>query len=120
MLGPLAEFVVGHGSLELPAIWISGGAGLLMSQAMLFPGRYNPRTELRLKGRISVQIIVGIVPLLLVAGLIEAFLSPSSISGLAKAMLGLCLGSALVAYVVLRGHPETGETGAAQGGSVFP
>ena len=73
MLLPLAEFVVGHGSLELPAIWISGGAGLLMAEAMLFPGRYSRRVELRLKGRSSVQIIVGIVPMLLVAGAIEGF-----------------------------------------------
>ena len=102
MLLPLTEFVVAHGSLELPAIWISGGAGLLMAQAMLFPGRYSRRVELRLKGRNSVQIMVGIVPLLLVAGAIEAFVSPSDISGVAKALLGLSLAVALLGYIVAR------------------
>ncbi|MDR3617708.1 MAG: stage II sporulation protein M [Paludisphaera borealis] len=101
MLTPLAEFVVGHGSLELPAIWISAGAGLLMADAMLFPGRYGRREELRLQGRKSVQIIVGIVPLLLIAGAIEAFISPSNAPGAAKALLGLCLGLALLSYIVL-------------------
>ena len=105
MLLPLTEFVVAHGSLELPAIWISGGAGLLMAQAMLFPGRYGRRVELRLKGRSSVQIIVGIVPLLLVAGAIEAFISPSNIPGVAKALLGLSLAVALLGYIVACGHP---------------
>jgi uncharacterized membrane protein SpoIIM required for sporulation len=105
MLLPLTEFVVAHGSLELPAIWISGGAGLLMAQAMVFPGRYGRRVELRLKGRSSVQIIVGIVPLLLVAGAIEAFISPSNIPGVAKALLGLSLTAALLGYIVARGHP---------------
>jgi len=105
MLLPLLEFVVAHGSLELPAIWISAGAGLLMAQAMLFPGRYGRRVELRLKGRSSVQIIVGIVPLLLVAGAIEAFLSPSNIPGIAKALLGLSLVVALLGYIVARGRP---------------
>jgi uncharacterized membrane protein SpoIIM required for sporulation len=105
MLLPLTEFVVAHGSLELPAIWISAGAGLLMAQAMLFPGRYARRVELRLKGRSSVQIIVGIVPLLLVAGAIEAFISPSNIPGVAKALLGLSLAVALLGYIVARGHP---------------
>jgi uncharacterized membrane protein SpoIIM required for sporulation len=105
MLLPLMEFIVAHGSLELPAIWISGGAGLLMAQAMLFPGRYSRRVELRLKGRSSVQIIVGIVPLLLVAGAIEAFISPSDIPGIAKALLGLSLAVALLGYIVARGHP---------------
>ncbi len=104
MLLPLSEFIVGHGSLELPSIWISGGAGLLMAQAMLFPGRYRRRDELRLKGRASVQIIVGIVPLLLVAGAIEAFISPSGISGLAKALLGLSLAVGLLCYIVVQGE----------------
>jgi uncharacterized membrane protein SpoIIM required for sporulation len=101
MLLPLTEFVVGHGSLELPAIWISGGAGLLMAQALLLPGRYSRRVELRLKGRSSVQIMVGIVPVLLVAGAIEAFVSPSNVPGVAKALLGLSLALALLGYILL-------------------
>jgi uncharacterized membrane protein SpoIIM required for sporulation len=105
MLLPLTEFVVGHGSLELPAIWISGGAGLLMAQAMLFPGRYSRRVELRLKGQRSLQIMVGIVPVLLVAGAIEAFVSPSNVPGIAKAVLGLSLALALLGYI-LRGKDE--------------
>jgi uncharacterized membrane protein SpoIIM required for sporulation len=104
MLVPLTEFVVGHGSLELPAIWISGGAGLLMAEAMLFPGRYSRRVELRLKGRRSAQIMVGIVPILLVAGAIEGFISPSSVPGVAKALLGLSLGIALLGYIVASGR----------------
>jgi uncharacterized membrane protein SpoIIM required for sporulation len=107
MLLPLMEFIVAHGSLELPAIWISGGAGLLMAQAIVFPARYSRRVELRLKGRSSVQIIVGIVPLLLVAGAIEAFVSPSDLPGIAKSMLGLSLAVALLGYIVARGHPGT-------------
>jgi len=105
MLSPLTEFIVAHGSLELPAIWISGGAGLLMAQAMLFPGRYGRRVELRLKGRASIQIVVGIVPPLLVAGAIEAFVSPSDLPGAAKALLGLSLAVALLGYIVARGRP---------------
>jgi uncharacterized membrane protein SpoIIM required for sporulation len=102
MFLPLAEFVIAHGSLELPAIWISGGAGLLMAEAMLFPGRYSRSVELRLKGRSSVQIMVGIVPMLLVAGAIEAFISPSNLSGVAKAALGLSLALALLGYIISR------------------
>jgi uncharacterized membrane protein SpoIIM required for sporulation len=104
MLLPLTEFVVGHGSLELPAIWISGGAGLLMAEALLFPGRYSRRVELRLQGRRSVQIIVGIIPILLVAGAIEGFVSPSSVPGFAKALLGLSLAIALLGYIVAGGR----------------
>ncbi len=108
MLQPLAEFVVGHGSLELPAIWISGGAGLLMARALLFPGRYSRRVELRLRGRESVQIMVGIVPILLIAGLVEAFVSPSALPGPAKAMLGLTLFLTLLGYILSRGSDQPG------------
>jgi uncharacterized membrane protein SpoIIM required for sporulation len=110
MLGPLAEFVIGHGSLELPAIWISGGAGLLLADALLFPGRYSRSVELQFKGRRSVQLMVGIVPILLIAGAIEAFVSPSNLPGIAKACCGLTLFLGLVAYVIAapRSTPPTG------------
>jgi hypothetical protein len=47
--------------------------------------------------------MVGIVPLLLVAGAIKAFVSPSNIPGVAKAFLGLIAAVALLAYIVARG-----------------
>ena len=103
MLLPLSEFIVAHGSLELPAIWISSGAGLLMAEALLFPGRFARGVEVRRKGRASVQIMVGIVPILLIAGTIEAFVSPSDLPGIAKAMLGLTLGLTLLGYILSRG-----------------
>jgi uncharacterized membrane protein SpoIIM required for sporulation len=109
MLVPLAEFVVGHGSLELPAIWISGGAGLLLADALLLPGRYRRSDELLLKGRRSVQIVVGIVPLLLVAAVVEAFVSPSNLPGPAKACLGAALALGLIAYVVTAPPPVSQE-----------
>jgi uncharacterized membrane protein SpoIIM required for sporulation len=99
MLGPLAEFIIGHGSLELPAIWISAGAGLMLARALLFPGRYRRGDELRLTGRRSVQIMVGIVPILLIAAGVEAFVSPSNLAGIAKAALGFALLLGLVAYI---------------------
>jgi hypothetical protein len=74
-----------------------------MAQAMVFPGRYSRGVELRQKGRSSVQIMVGIVPMLLVAGAIEAFISPSNLSGVAKAFLGLSLALALLGYLISRG-----------------
>ena len=57
-----------------------------------------------MKGRSSVRIMVGIFPLLLVAGAIEAFISPSGAPGVAKALLGLCLGLALLGYIALASH----------------
>jgi uncharacterized membrane protein SpoIIM required for sporulation len=84
-----------------------------MAEAMLFPGRYSRRVELRLQGRRSVQIIVGIIPILLVAGAIEGFVSPSSVPGFAKALLGLSLAIALLGYIVAGGRAGTSSQGTA-------
>ena len=104
MLRALAEFVVGHGSLELPAIWISGGAGLLLAQALLFPGQFRRGMELRLKARQSVEVMVGLIPVLLIAAIVEAFISPSGIPGYAKMCLGAALACGLVAYIASAPH----------------
>jgi hypothetical protein len=58
--------------------------------------------------------MVGIVPVLLVAGAIEAFVSPSPLPGLAKALLGLSLAVALLGAIVARGQPGmAGRAGSA-------
>jgi uncharacterized membrane protein SpoIIM required for sporulation len=109
LLGPLLQFVIGHGSLELPAIWISGGAGLILARALVFPGRYSRSIELRQGAQRSVQIMMGVIPLLLIAAAVEGFVSPSELPGWIKAALGLSLFLALVAYVVSVRTPASEE-----------
>lgn len=74
---PFWAFVFPHGSLELPAIFLSGGAGLLIARAILFPGRYRRADALKVYGTQAAQLVFGVVPLLVIAGLIEGFFSPS-------------------------------------------
>jgi len=107
----LAEFVVGHGSLELPAIWIASAAGLVLGRAMVFPRRYSRGVELRLAARRSVQLALGTVPMLLVAAVVEAFISPSGASGRAKATLGLALAALWGLYIVLSGRETSKQSG---------
>lgn len=73
----LWSFVAPHGALELPSILIAGGAGLRLGAAMLFPGTMRWRESVALGGRDATQLISGIVPLLVIAGLLEGFFSPS-------------------------------------------
>jgi uncharacterized membrane protein SpoIIM required for sporulation len=73
----LWSFIAAHGALELPAIFISGGAGLRLAAGLLFPGLLRRKDSLALAGSESVRLISGIIPLLIVAGLLEAFLSPT-------------------------------------------
>ena len=76
---PFWAFVLPHGSLELPAIFLAGGAGLLIGKALVFPGEYTRIDALKLNGVKAAQLLFGIVPMLLIAGAIEGFFSPSPI-----------------------------------------
>ncbi|HUY81305.1 MAG TPA: stage II sporulation protein M [Acidobacteriaceae bacterium] len=77
MLKDLLNFVAAHSALELPSIFIAGGAGLRIAAGLLFPGVLKRKDSLALAAREAVRLLAGVVPLLVMAGLLEAFLSPS-------------------------------------------
>ncbi|MBB5057138.1 putative membrane protein SpoIIM required for sporulation [Granulicella aggregans] len=71
------SFVAAHGALELPSIFISGGAGLRLATGLLFPGMVRRKDALALAGGESIRLLAGTIPMLTIAGILEAFLSPS-------------------------------------------
>ena len=95
------SFVAPHGALELPAIVIAGGAGLLLAKGILVPGPQSRRDSLASAAALAVRLVLGVVPLLLVAGIIEGFVSPSGIPVSAKLAIsaaGLCLLGSYLAW----------------------
>ena len=72
-------FVSAHGVIELTAIFISGGAGLLIGKALLMPGDLRRIDALVENGRLAIKLVLGCIPMLLIAGLIEGFISPAHI-----------------------------------------
>ena len=74
---PLWSFIAPHGSLELPAIIIAGGAGFRIGRAMLFPGGYRWKESVAKGGIEATQLVAGVIPMLVVAGCLEGFFSPS-------------------------------------------
>lgn len=76
MSGRLLAFVAPHGVLELSAIFISGAAGLLIGKSLLFPGQYRRVDAFRVAGKDAIRLFAGCIPVLLVAGSIEGFVSP--------------------------------------------
>jgi uncharacterized membrane protein SpoIIM required for sporulation len=99
-------FVVGHGSLELPAIFISGGAGLLLGKGMLFPGDLPRADSIRLAARSAVGLFLGCIPILLIAGAVEGFISPrTDLDGRFKVIVGACLFIALLVYLFVPRAP---------------
>lgn len=106
LLPNITMFVVGHGSLELPAIFISGGAGLLLGRAILFPGQYSRGDSIRLAARPAFGLVMGCVPLLLIAGAIEGFISPrTDVPYAAKLMVGMAAFACLLIYIMVPRQP---------------
>jgi uncharacterized membrane protein SpoIIM required for sporulation len=95
----LWSFVAPHGILELPAIFIAGGAGLEIARGMLFPGLLPRRESLARTGGRAARLVLGIVPMLVVAGIIEGFVSPSGIAAPLKFLLAAVLFAALATYL---------------------
>jgi len=95
----LWSFVAAHGSLELPSILIAGGAGFRLGHAMLFPGALRWKDSVARGGIEATKLVSGIVPLLVVAGCLEGFFSPSqapvwlkfTVGGVLFALLNLWL-----------------------------
>jgi uncharacterized membrane protein SpoIIM required for sporulation len=74
---PLWTFVAPHGALELPSIVIAGGAGFRLGHAMLFPGVLRWRDSVARGGIEATRLVSGIIPMLVIAGCLEGFFSPS-------------------------------------------
>jgi uncharacterized membrane protein SpoIIM required for sporulation len=99
----LWSFVAPHGVLELPAIFIAGGAGLRLAQALLFPGTLSRRDSLAIGGNQAVQLLVGVIPVLIIAGTIEGFFSPSSVLAPAKFLVAALLFTLFTLYLTFGG-----------------
>ena len=98
MSSDLAEFIVAHGFVELSVIFLAGGCGLYMGDALIRPGLQRRSDALIAHARQSVMAILGCVPLLIGAGLIEGLLSPSGLPMPVKLLVGLVTGVALHRY----------------------
>src|SRR5207249_4660228 len=73
----LLTFVLGHGVLELTAIFIAAVAGFRLAKAMIAPGDRTRRDALVVESRIAAQMIGAVVTLLAIAGTIAGLLSTS-------------------------------------------
>lgn len=102
--GALWSFVAAHGFLELSVIFISGGAGLRVARGIIRPGLLSRRESVALAGRSATLIACGCVPLLIVAGTLEGFVSPSGLPGGVKLAIGLTTAVALYSYLILAGR----------------
>jgi uncharacterized membrane protein SpoIIM required for sporulation len=95
----LWSFVAPHGVLELPAIFIAGGAGLRLAYGLLFPGFLPRRESVARAGTEAVKLLLGTIPILVIAGVIEAFVSPTGLAVPLKFGMAASLFALLLAYL---------------------
>lgn len=106
----LWSFVAPHGVLELPAIFIAGAAGLLIAKGLLFPGTLPRRLSLQRSGAEAIRLLLGVIPMLVVAGLVEGFVSPSRLPASLKFGVGGALISMLLLYLNSRPTLKSGSS----------
>jgi uncharacterized membrane protein SpoIIM required for sporulation len=100
----LLSFVSAHGVIELSVICLAGGAGFMLADAILRPGMLTRGEALRLASSRAVLLLLGGAALLLVAGTIEGFLSPSDAPKWVKFGTGILTGVLLYGYWIFAGR----------------
>ena len=100
----ILTFVVGHGSLELGAIVLAGGAGLAMGWSIVAPGEITRLASLQSVARDVVVIVFGAAVMLLGAAAIEGFWSASAIPIGIKRSVGATMFVLVMAYLLLVGR----------------
>lgn len=100
----LVNFMVGHGVIELSCIFIAGGAGMMIGYAIINPGDLTRGQALKKTGMEAARIVIGCALLLVIAGLIEGFISPSGIHPAFKVTIGVATGIAMYSYLFLVGR----------------
>ncbi len=103
LLGYLLEFILGHGLLELFAIWVAGAAGFLLGRSVVAPGDLLRADALVVSGRRAVRMVGGAAVLLVVAGLIEGFVSAGT-GGVAVRAAASALSLVFLAIYLLNGR----------------
>jgi uncharacterized membrane protein SpoIIM required for sporulation len=93
-----------HGVIELTAIQIAGGAGLLIASAIVAPGRLRRIDALRQRARRAGVLIIGVAAMLVVAGTIEGFVSPQKTPVLFRVSVGTLTALGLIVYFGLAGR----------------
>ena len=93
------SLILPHGVLELAAIFICGGCGLMLGKGMLMPGEYTRRHSLILHAKKAAVLIPGVVVMLVIAALIEGFFTPLPISPEMKIAFAVLTGVLFLGYI---------------------
>lgn len=107
-----------HGTLEISAIIIAGGAGFTLGNGFLFPGTYTRGESFRRGARTGLKVVIGLVPVFIIAGFLESFVTRHALDmrpWVALAIIGGSLAWVIYYFIILPYHAERRAGAVAQG-----
>jgi uncharacterized membrane protein SpoIIM required for sporulation len=107
---PFFELVAAHGVLELSCIVVAGAAGLRFGWALVEPGPGTRGDALRREARPALALVLGTAPWLVVAGLVEGFVTPAGVGLMSALAVGFALAAVYWTLVVVLGRRSTSGT----------
>jgi uncharacterized membrane protein SpoIIM required for sporulation len=96
--------ILPHGLLELSAVFLAAATGLRLGWTIIDPGPRPRGRALAEEGRASITIALGLIVVLLVSGVIEAFVTPSPLPTWARILIGVAAEAAFLSYVIVFGR----------------
>jgi uncharacterized membrane protein SpoIIM required for sporulation len=111
--GEFFGLLLPHGTLELTALFIASGVGLKLGWTVIDPGPRRRPDALAEEGRAAGAVALGLIGVLAVSGILEAFVTPSPLPTWARITIGLGVWVAFLCYIVVFGRRavRAGETG---------
>jgi uncharacterized membrane protein SpoIIM required for sporulation len=105
--------ILPHGLLELTAVFVAGGVGLRLFWSWVEPRGLTRAQSLAREGRTAGTVALGLVAVLFVSGVIEAFVTPSPLPTWARVGIGILAEAVFFAYVFVLGRDAflRGRTG---------
>lgn len=103
-LGTFFVYLLPHGLLELTCVFVGAGAGLRTFWAWVRPGSLPRLWALARAARSLVTVAIGLVPVLLISGFVEAFVTPSSLPAPGRIAIGAVVWIAFLVYMLGRGR----------------
>jgi hypothetical protein len=92
--------ILPHGLLEITAVVVAGGAGLMLAWAVIAPGDRSRMRSLADEGLRAATIVAGLVVCFVLAGFTEAWVTPSGLPTWARIGIGVGLELLFIAYIV--------------------
>ncbi|MHB9036041.1 MAG: stage II sporulation protein M [Armatimonadota bacterium] len=98
------SYILPHGIIELTAIFICGGAGLMIGSAMIAPGNMRRADSIRIASAKALRLFAGTLPFFVVAAIIEGFITPSVLPIWSKLTFAAITAIGLIAYLGFAGR----------------